>query len=216
MKKVLVTAIIFSAFTAQAQSGYYVKGELGAGMVGKFSNEDYLGKKPGKATVLGVYVGKKLKNNFSADLSLHRFHDIEFNKNLAFDSGAAKVKQSISSNLVGVNVNYTLPVHDIVKPFVSAGLGIAQIKTGDYNYTSNTGKALYLEKENYNVAWSMGLGADVKTNTPFDISLGYKFYDLGKAKTSGKYIDGGKMYFDDPIKTRLKVHAVTVGVKYKF
>jgi len=216
MKKFLMTAIIFSAFNANAQGGYYVKGELGTGIVSKYSLKEYDGKKPDNAGILGIYAGKNLKNNFSIDLSLHRFHDIEFAKTLTSQSESDRVTQSISSNLVGVNLNYTLPVHSVIKPFVSGGLGIAQVNAGEYKSKSVSSNIVVRSKTSHNVAWSAGLGADIKTKSPFDITLSYKFYNLGKATTAQEGVENGKIEFGESIRTRLKVHAITAGIKYNF
>ncbi len=114
------------------------------------------------------------------------------------------------------NASYTHDFGYAVKPFVMAGLGVAQIKeTGsiaiaDYVRTPVNDESLEMESPettNRNFVWSVGAGAEYDITDSIAVSLAYRFTDLGTIDASN---DTGT------VKRDMNMHELIVGAKYRF
>ncbi len=221
MKKTLLACAILSATSLNAlaaEKDLYVKVDAGAAFPLKYTTANYGKKKADTSAMFGIGLGKEFGYGMSADLSFYRFDQFKFSKTITSLSNS-KVDQDISSNLLTLNANYNLPKYSVISPFVTAGFGIASNETSDYvQITPGSGTSTRFGKTTYNYAWNVGLGTEIDTGTPVDLTLGYKYFDLGQAKThSVAFTSAGTITTNrSVIKTDLKAHAVMAGIKYKF
>jgi opacity protein-like surface antigen len=138
-------------------------------------------------------------------------HNFKFNHKL--DSN--RIKQDINSTQLLVNGYFDLVNYCNFTPYVGAGLGVAYNQAKDYKLLANSAYQKGAHKTNF--AWNIGAGAAYKFTQNFALDLSYKFHDLGKVRTSNRfvYVDGTTAVQRN-IQSRLKAHAVTLGVRYTF
>jgi outer membrane autotransporter protein len=87
-----------------------------------------------------------------------------------------------------------------IQPYVSAGVGYSWLKeTADYT-SQAMGKESASEKD---FGWQVGFGAAYKLNDNVDVTLGYRYEDLGKIKTGES-------------STRFINHKLSLGLRYTF
>jgi opacity protein-like surface antigen len=221
MKKTFAMALVAATVAMNATAsdkGLYFKADVGAAFPTKFDSVDYGKKKADTSAMFGVGLGKELGHGFSADLSFYRFDKFKFSHTLA-DAGNGKVTQDISSNLLTLNANYALPKYKVLIPFVTAGFGIVSNEAGDYKNTFTNGNIQTLfGKTQYDYAWNLGFGAQIETGLPIDLTVSYRYFDLGEAKTQGLRSSSSpaSVLAATPVKTDVKAHSAMVGIKYKF
>jgi opacity protein-like surface antigen len=221
MKKTFTMALVAATVAMNATAsdkGLYFKADLGAALPTKFGSVDYGSKKADNSVVFGVGLGKELGHGFSADLSFYRFDKFKFSHTLA-SAGNGKVTQDISSNLLTLNANYALPKYKVLIPFVTAGFGVVSNESGDRKTTMPNGNIrTVFSKTQYDYAWNIGVGTQIETGTPVDLTLSYKYFDLGEAKTQGLVSTTSPAGVSGvpASKTNLKAHSIMAGMKYKF
>lgn len=102
-----------------------------------------------------------------------------------------------------LNVYYDIPMCEKlkqIKPYIGAGVGYSWLKeTADFT-AFGFGKES-LKDEDW--GWNVGLGVAYELNDNVDLTLGYRYEDLGKVK-------------DDFSDTKFENHKVSFGVRYTF
>ena len=87
-----------------------------------------------------------------------------------------------------------------VKPYISAGVGYSWLKGTVDRSSYAMGKYSIKEKD---WGWNIGLGVGYALNENVDLTLGYRYEDLGKIKK-----EGAKVHFTNS--------KVTLGLRYTF
>jgi opacity protein-like surface antigen len=104
----------------------------------------------------------------------------------------AKVK--INSQAVLLNANYEYNLGSKLKPYITAGVGVASNKTSTYNMVDSVGNTANLAgKRKLQFAYNLGVGFKIIVNERVSIDISSTYFNHGKAKTSDKLsINGGK------------------------
>lgn len=84
-----------------------------------------------------------------------------------------------------------------VKPYIGAGIGYSWLEMSINEFGR---KETAKDKD---LGWNVGLGAAYELNYNLDLTLGYRYEDLGKVKK-------------DDIKVNFKNHKVSLGLRYTF
>jgi opacity protein-like surface antigen len=139
------------------------------------------------------------------------------------------VNQDIWSTKQSANVAFVSAFYDIkfnklknITPFIGAGIGISQNKSGDMNTVNKTyanndqltdESAVEIEnasKKTNSFAWHVSAGVNYVVNDKIDLNLvNYKYANLGKAKTM-------QDKNGDILTNKLRVHSVSTGITFKF
>lgn len=220
MKKKIVNIATFAAIalapllTNAEMNAPYLKLDLGIALPAKLKGDAYANKKPDNSAHYGIGFGYKVHENVRADFTLSRMHNFKFSETL--DSIA--VKQNIHSNIGMLNFYGDLGNYSGIAPYVTAGIGFSHNKTKDFNFGNYGGYFKGAEKVNF--AWNLGLGASYKMDENICLDLGYKYYDLGKITTAdtmyGMYKGVKSLGYKPALTSKLKAHAITLGVRYNF
>lgn len=191
----LVPAVAFAADGKNATSeGFYGRFDLGMDIRkdNKISDKKI---KDNKTPMFGLGAGYQFNEYFSSDLNLQR-------RNLKTDvkDGSTKLKNSATTLML--NGNAQLPTGTIFTPYATVGIGYSSISKGDINVNASQLK----EKSSKGLAWNAGFGVKTKVQDNVALDLGYKFVNLGKIK------------FEDAFKTTSKVqaHELSAGVIISF
>jgi len=79
-----------------------------------------------------------------------------------------------------MNGYYDINLHKTIIPYVTAGVGIARNKAGDFvSLDTITLKG----KTNTSFVWNVGAGVKYNLNRNFALDLSYRYIDLGSIKT---------------------------------
>jgi opacity protein-like surface antigen len=175
------------------QSPYYIRLDAGLSQPnGKLNEDDYSSQRLLRGEFYGVGAGYIFNSNIRTDLTLTARSNYKFSY-----SGTEKDEDSIdtttvsnqnfSSTTLMLNAYYNIPVNNVFSPYINVGIGGSRISTGRYYSTqSQPGESDIISSssssKNYNLAYTIGLGAQVKLNNNFSLDTFFRYIDLGKTK----------------------------------
>jgi len=102
-----------------------------------------------------------------------------------------------------------------ITPFLTVGGGIAYNKTDAYIGTGAT-NGIYIGKKNLSPAYNLGAGMRINIDENHKLLVGYKYYDLGTAKTSNQVLVSKTTILGDNIKTRVNHHSIFMALVLQF
>lgn len=197
-KKLLLAGVTACLFTLNANAT-----EIKPYMEGKFSKNwtkaelkaDGLGTKNFKDQSFGgsLEIGAKL-NQFRFGLEGYYNDDLEDNYL------TIPVKGETRGAFLNAYYDISLPGMEQVKPYIGTGIGYSWLKeTADYTQLG-LGKGTSRDRD---VGWNIGFGVAYEITSNVDLTLGYRYEDLGKIKDAG-------------VKTGFTNHKVSLGLRYNF
>jgi opacity protein-like surface antigen len=214
-----------NAANAVEKGKFYASGSYGVGFADKFDYKDEDGvlavKKPSNANVFGLAVGYGVTDNIRAELSYNGFYGMKYKYTQTDEYEEQEIvqynyNQKVSANALFISAYYDINKFDKIKPYVAAGVGVANVKSGNINILAkqedkediNDVYAEGINKKQF--AWQLGTGVNYVVNDKIDLNLvNYRYSNLGKAVTKA---DG-----EDPeLKTKLAVHSISTGITFKF
>ncbi|WP_039458894.1 outer membrane protein [Candidatus Jidaibacter acanthamoebae] len=220
MKKIVYGAVIasFLPLLASAEAYPYVRLDLGGALPTKLKGDAYQSKKPNNSLAFGVGAGYKFDENFRVDLNYLRANNFKFSHDITDDNGTSSINQKMHSNIAMLNAYFDIGNYSGFTPYLTAGIGMAHNVAKDYiDVEKDTGfKIVQKGHKKNNFVWNIGAGASFQIVENTHIDIGYKFYHLGKFTTSSTASAASINSEVTPISTRLRAHAVTVGLRYTF
>ena len=246
----LITCTGFSA-PALAQDGWYFGGEVGGVWQG---DQPGFWQSPGPgdpritfdvnadATIGGfVSVGKMLTNGVRADVSLGIFGDQDIRANWVSPppstaGGKPNDHANIATTVSAITGMFNVSVEPLalsgnnsrIQPFVTAGIGVANVKMGNWTRTNLATinpparpVRTFMGEDSTNFAWSIGGGVSVDLtetlNRPAYLDLTYRYMDFGNVSGSGTPLPGnGNSTPIEPFNFDMTAHVVTVGLRFPF
>lgn len=210
-------SLLLSPTLAGAKGSPYVRADVGAAFPEKFNKVDYDKKAPKKSVVYGVGAGYAFNDQLRADVTISRMHNFTYDHQLfdSIDNIYERFKQDVNSTQFLVNGYYDIVNYCNFTPYVGAGLGIAynQAKT----MKNVTLGAFQKGSHRTDFAWNIGAGVAYKLTQNFAVDLGYKYHNLGKIKSSQTVVlADGSSEIESPFRSKLRAHAVTIGIRYTF
>ncbi|MFN7223760.1 MAG: outer membrane protein [Paracoccaceae bacterium] len=197
---------------AMASSGTYLRFELG-GARSKAGDANWL--PPGYPTdpqvffdldmdnsaFAAVAVGHDYGAGWRAEIALNAFGRSNFagpwSYTVPVTTGPhASMEGSVRSVALMANGYYDFDLGNKVKPFVTAGLGLAQ-NSMNWSRIDPAGNTRSFERSsNSSLAWSVGLGLSVDVGpiigkAPATFEIAWRYHDLGTAKGSAQSLTGG-------------------------
>jgi opacity protein-like surface antigen len=175
----------------------------------------------GDSYVIGAGVGYRVNPNIRAELALAYRGGFDLDQP---DSGAPPTtfKGSIKSWNVMLNGYYDFDIGSPLKPYVTAGIGIARNKVGTINATNPAAATLPALFSNYqwvgdtdtSFAWSLGAGVAYAVGRG-TLELGYRYVDLGDLKIPAQTVifNPGPVSYDGA-KGQLRTHEITLGFRF--
>lgn len=172
----------------------YVRLDVGLSQPnGKLDNNDfYYGQKLARSELYGAGIGYVFNKNVRTDLTLTGRSSYKFSYSGKTNPGTdnefvINANQNISSTTLMLNTYYNVPVNKTLSPYVNVGLGISQINAGSYSAVHSSSSNYDLvyssgSNKDYNLAWNIGLGAQVKLTNNLACDAFFRFIDLGKTK----------------------------------
>lgn len=225
-----------------ASGGWYLRGDIGykfyADPNAKLSNSLYGGgtqylpphnsltnEKLGGAADIGVGVGYKFNDYLRTDLTIDYETPAKFKGSLWCDSvissscsssnyhDTERAKITAWSGLLNGYVD--LGTYAGLTPYVGAGAGVSYLQTSNIRSSSKNAFAPYNYPDGddkWNFAWALMAGVSYAINQNLSLDLGYRYLNLGDAKT-GYIVDSSGVSTRFDYKD-IQAHEVRVGLRY--
>lgn len=217
MKKAIYTSIIalalvFSA-NAYAAQGMYVSVDAGLAMSddidvtlprdfpgAKFSFEFDTG-----AAFSGA-IGYRMENFRVEGEVGYQKNDFDTTEISAFNFNLAELETDGDVNIVSflANAYYDFPTGSRFTPFISAGLGVAQVEVNDLFFPRIPGGVTATEDDTV-FAWQVGAGVSYAISSMLDLELKYRYFVTEDPEFEGD------ITFDGPTS-----HNVYLGMRFNF
>lgn len=200
MKKLLLlsAACLLTASAHALEVSPYVEGKISQNWIKVNYNEYGYGKEKVQDTVLGggLEIGAKL-NQFRVGFEGY------YNDTMKDKLGDILPVEGKTKG-VFLNAYYDIPLPDLkqIKPYIGGGIGYSWLKATADASEWGLGKSSVKDKD---WGWNIGLGVGYAITNNVDLTLGYRYENLGTIKD-----------FEDESKTDFRNHKVSVGVRYTF
>ncbi|WP_168157031.1 outer membrane protein [Roseibium sp. TrichSKD4] len=212
---------------AAVGGGFYLRGDIGYKIYGDPTQEysdttlgdiRYDRESLDDTWMIGVGVGYKFNKYFRTDLTI----DYEAAAEAVGYVECAHPCGSTSRDTADIDVwtvmlnGYVdLATWNKITPYVGAGIGAAYVNTSDF-YSGSPTTPYQFDGSNgeWNFAWALMAGASYAVTNNFAIDAGYRYKDLGEAKTTILHNVGSKdsrMEYKD-----LTAHEFRLGARYTF
>ena len=232
--------LVASTCTAFAVGNVYLRGDIGAVQSDKISNAQNFYQesrktrfKNGFASSIGI--GYRINKNLRTELAYSRIDNLKYSKsNVLINSYPASYKQKLKLQASMVNLYYDIPLQcRRLIPYLGIGFGYSNINLGKATKSVKTEYTrTYNSKNANNFSYSLMLGTTVNRNKKFDIDIGYKFQDFGKAKGFNSVLFNENIAISNknrvlrnkatislsPVMSgpKIRTHSIMIGVRYGF
>lgn len=217
------------SYASESTSGFYVNGKIGTSIVSTHSAKStYVDngttvletKTPNKNKGVfggGIAAGYDFYNQFEVPARLEL--DIVFRGKGASDGrvaydidgeqGISNINNKVRMNTYMLNGYYDFHNQSSFTPYVSASLGIANLKLENKTYEGDDSDSISHSVNNF--AWGLGAGVKYDINTNLAVDLSYKYINAGKVDASRT--DEGFTYT-----SKLKSYSndIMLGLTYQF
>ncbi|WP_373740300.1 opacity family porin [Neisseria sp.] len=191
MKHILAAAVLALSASAFADTGVYVQGDVGAARVKLKGDEGGSLSKSGFSP--RVTVGYDFGNNIRAGVDYTHYKPFK----ASYRDADEQVSEKVKFQSVGVSAVYDFPVHERIKPYVGARLGINRVSQDVSETNPNGSFSGSYRKTKTGIGALAGVGFDLTDKITLD--AGYRYNHWGK-------FDGVK----------INSHEASVGIRAKF
>jgi opacity protein-like surface antigen len=226
MKPLMASCLLPLAFSAQAEDKMpinkdynYVTVKAGLDQPTINSNNNANVSNVDGTYLAGIEVGRRFMDMFAAGLEYSYRGKSNFKiSNDTNNNVTNNYTWAARSDVFMANVAVDLMKDSFVTPYAKLGLGAARNKSYNYVQTTTSLTKTYSGKTKTNFAWQIGLGCNIPQNETLDLDLAYMFTDRGKTETASYYnTNVTTANTNSAAKTiKLKDHAITFGIKFKF
>ena len=194
-------------------SGWYLRGDIGVGIVGDSSLWDsgiaapaagttagWLNRSIGDTTFIDVGVGYQFTDNLRGDVTLQyrnstAFQGANYITCLSAAAGCGTVgatgendtNGSVSSVIGLVNGYYDITRWNGLTPYVGAGIGLANNRmhatSSQLGAFSPPDYGIYPQKDQLSFAWALHTGLSYDINPRLKLEMGYSYLNYGDAKS---------------------------------
>ena len=159
-----------------------------------------------------IAVGYKFDADWRIEL------EYTFPSNAEYTSGSTAFPTSfnhhkIRSQRFMINAYKDFAINDNFSIFGTLGVGVASLKSKGWQgvetrqYASNTSKTF---------AYSIGAGVTYTPVKEFNIDLGYRYVDMGKAESGWNNFPNARGLQDEQMKARVVSNQIFLGLRYNF
>lgn len=219
MKKVLAALFALAGAsgttTALAEDGLYLRADTGWSLsrdAGKDVDDDV-----GSSPIVGGGIGYKYKA-FRGDVTLgyRGGYDIDTSANYAV-LGNTHFDGDVSSLALMANAYVDITKYGRFTPYVGGGIGVSRNKVSDSDITTALGATGSLDgATKTSLAWQLSLGTGIEVAPHWTVDVGYRYIDLGTAKSGDTATIGGVSASGDPLKGDLRAHEAILSARYQF
>ncbi len=220
---------VSAAVPAQALDGLYGRVDAGVDFTSDASGNIFsgngFGQNFGKSAVLDLGVGAPFMHRDNG-ISLRGEFQVGYHAKFVGEHTAPNpanttvlgTKTDLRSWTTMANVYADFASDGTVRPYVGAGIGGGFNRLKPLNYTFNgvrSGTETGASKTNF--AWSLMAGFGYVVSPNMLIDLGYKYLDAGDVGSGGQVtLVNNVTYTQPPVVSALRMHEITIGLRYSF
>ena len=202
MKKLLLLSAIALVATSASATDIkpYIEGKISENFMKNKTKDDSSSQKFHDNLVQGgsIEVGTKL-DQFR--IGLEGYYNAKAEDTLAIGGGMLTLEVPVTFRTKGVFLNgyWDIPMCKKlkkVKPYIGAGIGYSWLS---FSISAMGSKTTTKDKD---WSWNAGLGVAYELNDNVDLTLGYRYEDLGNIKNDGK--------------SKFKNQKISLGLRYTF
>lgn len=212
----VAAAVVFSSTAAlAADDGVYVRLDSGW----SFSRDagDDINDDVGNSAIIGAGVGYRFNQYVRTDLTLgyRGGYEIDTGFNTAAANGTFKGDVSALTGMANVYVD--VAKFGMFTPYVGGGIGFSRNTVDDVAIRTNTGATGTLEgSTETSFAWQLSTGVGIEVAPKWTVDVGYRYIDMGQAKSGDTMTLGGVTSTGATSKGELRAHELQAGVRYQF
>ncbi len=219
MKKVLAAVFalagVSGATSALAEDGLYLRADTGWSLsrdAGQDVNDDV-----GSSPIVGGGIGYKYKA-FRGDLTLAYRGGYDIDTNATYPVlGNTHFDGDVSSLALMANAYVDITKYGRFTPYVGGGIGVSRNKVSDTDITTALGATGSLDgATKTSLAWQLSAGTGIEVAPHWTVDLGYRYIDLGTAKSGDTLNEAGTTSSVNPLKGDLRAHEAILSARYKF
>ena len=188
----------------------YIRADIGYSWPATRINSQDYGNKLKGALVGTVGIGHIINSKFRSDVTASYRGKYKY---YYADNKLGVVKQKFSSTTFMVNGYISPKIFKYAVPYVVGGIGLSVNKAGNFSSTSGRGIVGGCSES---LAWQIGLGSLITISRNVNADVMYKYANLGREKTTAIAQVGSSFIPLSPLKGRLTVHELSIGVSYFF
>lgn len=227
MKKVIITSLVSLVSLASVSAAYaadtgntgvYVSGKVGTSIVRSHGMKyDYAGSNSKSSSKSkgafggGVAVGYDFYSQYQFPVRVEIASTFRGKSKSVgeADNGSVSTRNKVRMDTYMLNGYYDFHNQSAFTPYVTAGIGIADLKLK--NKFESAGQAGSSSGSNTNFAWDVGLGVKYAVTTNVALDVSYIYTDGGK-------VHSDESYNDSEYRSRLKSSSsdIMLGASYTF
>lgn len=170
------------------------------------------GNETNNATGGSIALGYQLPSNWRVEA------EYTLPRNNEFTSGSTNFPTSfnhhqIRSQRLMLNAYKDFPLNAQFSLYGTAGLGWVRLQSGGWQGNPNR---QYLDGSQNNLAYSLGFGVTYSPAQKVSIDLGWRYTDMGKAKSGANNFTNVRGLRDEQMRAKLTASEISVGVRYSF
>ena len=225
----LVAALLpMSSFVQAEGTGVYVTPKLGYGQmkasfkVVEDGEPDFkVGSQSKSAAVFGLAAGYDFSKKLSVPLRVElEYTGMGDNTKKRRHSGTFEEedKTTVGASALFVNTYFDFHNRSAFTPYVGLGLGNSFLSAkGRHVELQGNWDDKYGEKTTTNFAWNVGVGGAWKVSENFALDLGYRYANLGKAKSKKAYDLTSNYQQDYWLEAKdVEIHQFLLGARFSF
>lgn len=203
-----------AAPAAMADDGVYLRLDTGWSL-SRDAGED-LQDDVGSSAIVGAGVGYKkkwLRGDFT--VAYRGGYDIDSSYDYAA-LGTTRFKGDVSSLAAMVNVYADITKYGRFTPYVGGGIGVSHNTVDDVDISAASGTGVLEGDSKTSLAWQLSLGTGIEVAPAWIVDVGYRYIDLGSAK-SGTTVTSGSVTGNGVAQEgNLRAHELTLSARYQF
>lgn len=229
MKKLFLATTMLGmglSFQVHADSGVYLRGDLGISMIRDASGLNTNGN--GSAgevkydfdnkAIWGFGAGYQFSELFRADVTFQHQNTVSSGPVLTngANTGATNVAKGTASTYLANGYLELAPLMDMdgpFKPFVGAGIGLT---THDVDKAVSSSGVVVLGDTTNDFTWRLAAGTGYDLTEDISLNVEYAYMDMGEAKTSKTFLNSSFGNSRDTPHTEMRSHNLMMGIRYKF
>ncbi len=159
-----------------------------------------------------IAAGYQFDSNWRVELEYVFPHNAEYTSDSSIFRGSLN-HHKIKSQRFMINGYKDFVINDNFSVFATLGVGVASLKSSGWQ--GNAARQYGSQTEN-NIAYSIGAGVTYTPVKEFNIDLGYRYVDQGKAESGWNNFANARGLQDEKMKARVVSNEIYLGFRYNF
>jgi opacity protein-like surface antigen len=219
MKKIL--AILPLAFACVPSGSFAAEGLYGRIDTGYSWSSDMdrdLGNNDaGNSAILGGGIGYHINDHLRTDATISYRGWYKYEGSTTIGSATLSGTADISSVVGMVNAYYDIGHYDRFTPYIGGGIGFSSnhVKSADLSL-NGAGVGGIDGNTHTSFAWQLGAGTAINVAHGIDLDIGYRYIDMGTAKTGDTATIAGTPIAGATLQGNLRASEAQVGLRAAF